>query len=486
MKLDWEAAYGSHYTIQTSLDGTNFTQAADVINAGPGVKTTTFTARSARYVRVMGLTRGTPYGFSFWGAEVYGPAGTPTNQPPKAAVIATPGNGAAPLKVQLSAAGSTDPDDAAGTLTYAWDADGDGAFDDGNLAAVSFTYPAGNYTATVKVSDPHGASSTASVPIQAGNTPPVATITSPLPSLTWKVGEVVKFAGTATDGQETLPASAYDWDLIINHCPSNCHQHLAQHFADTTGESFAAPDHEYPSSLELRLIVTDSGGLTDTKAVTINPKTVDLTLNSVPTGLQVGLNTGAATAPWTKAVIQGSRNTLIAPTPQTLGGLSYTFGSWFDGGAASHNITVDQNMTATATYNAPAGAVDKALNKTATASSIEGAGFEAAKANDGSATTRWSSTETNNQWWQVDLGKTRKVDTVTLNWEAAYASRYKIQTSTDNKTFTQAAEVTIAAPGVKTTTFTAREARYVRVLGVTRATPWGISLWDASVFGPAD
>ena len=100
--------------------------------------------------------------------------------------------------------------------------------------------------------------------------------------------------------------------------------------------------------------------------------------------------------------------------------------------------------------------------------------------------TRWSSNFSNNQWWQVDLGRTRKVDRVTLNWEAAYASSYRIQTSTNGTSFTQAASVSITSPGVKTTTFTARDARYVRILGVTRATPYGFSFWDASVFGPAD
>ena len=71
-----------------------------------------------------------------------------------------------------------------------------------------------------------------------------------------------------------------------------------------------------------------------------------------------------------------------------------------------------------------------------------------------------------------------------LNWEAAYASRYKILTSTDGTNFTEAADVSITSPGLKTTTFTARDARYVRVLGVTRATQYGISFWDARVYGP--
>ena len=73
-------------------------------------------------------------------------------------------------------------------------------------------------------------------------------------------------------------------------------------------------------------------------------------------------------------------------------------------------------------------------------------------------------------WWQVDLGSAQSIDKVELNWEDAYASRYKILTSTDGTTFTEAADVSIASPGLKTTTFPARSARYVRVQGVTRAT----------------
>ena len=42
--------------------------------------------------------------------------------------------------------------------------------------------------------------------------------------------------------------------------------------------------------------------------------------------------------------------------------------------------------------------------------------------------TRWSSGFADNQWWQVDLGSAVSIDKVELNWEDAYASRYKILT----------------------------------------------------------
>src|ERR1044072_2842689 len=65
--------------------------------------------------------------------------------------------------------------------------------------------------------------------------------------------------------------------------------------------------------------------------------------------------------------------------------------------------------------------------KTATASSSENAGTAPAAAVDGNAGTRWSSANTDAQWLQVDLGASTSVNKVVLNWEAAYASGYKIQ-----------------------------------------------------------
>jgi hypothetical protein len=51
-------------------------------------------------------------------------------------------------------------------------------------------------------------------------------------------------------------------------------------------------------------------------------------------------------------VIAGSKNSISAPSPQTLGGTTYTFASWSDGGAQSHDIVAPgAAATYTATYN---------------------------------------------------------------------------------------------------------------------------------------
>jgi hypothetical protein len=136
--------------------------------------------------------------------------------------------------------------------------------------------------------------------------------------------------------------------------------------------------------------------------------------------------------------------------------------------------------------SAEAALVEKAAGHPATASSVETTGFEASKANDGNTTTRWSSKWADGQWWQVDLGSARALSQVQVQWEAAYASRYRIQTSTNGTTWTTAADDTATGAGQRTTSFAQVTGRYVRLTALTRATGYGISFHEARVLGPSD
>jgi glucose/arabinose dehydrogenase len=273
------------------------------------------------------------------------------NQPPTARIAAAPTSGPAPLAVSFDGSGSSDPD-AGDTLAYAWDLNGDGAYGDATTPTATHTYAQpGTYTAGLRVTDRQGASSTATVQISANNTPPAATIAAPTAGTTWRVGDTVSFSGSATDAQDgPLPASALSWELILHHCPSTCHTHPVQTFAGVAGGAFAAPDHEYPSHLELRLTATDSRGLTDTKSVRLDPQTVTLTFQTGPAGLQLTVGSSNAAAPFTRTVITGSTNSVSAPSPQTLGGQTYQFVSWSDGGAQTHSVVAGAAATYTATF----------------------------------------------------------------------------------------------------------------------------------------
>ena len=272
-----------------------------------------------------------------------------TNRPPVASATATPTTGSAPLTVTFDGSGSSDPD--GDTLTYAWDLDGDGAYDDSSAVRPTWTYTAsGAVTAALRVTDPQGASGIARVTITAGNTPPSVTMTSPVAGTTWKVGDVISFVGTATDTQDgTLPASALNWDLTLQHCPSNCHAHPLLSFPGVSSGSFSPPDHEYPSYLELRLTATDSGGLTSTVTRRLDPRTVVLSFQTNPGGMQLVVGATQSAATFTRTVIVGSRNTVTAVSPQTKGTKSYKFMSWSDGGLQSHDVIAPTTAT---TYTA--------------------------------------------------------------------------------------------------------------------------------------
>ncbi len=69
--LYWEGAYGSEYIIQTSTDNVTWTDQYHEFAGNGGIDQIYFTATAVQYVRMYGLQRGTPYGFSLWEFEVY-------------------------------------------------------------------------------------------------------------------------------------------------------------------------------------------------------------------------------------------------------------------------------------------------------------------------------------------------------------------------------------------------------------------------------
>ena len=132
----------------------------------------------------------------------------------------------------------------------------------------------------------------------------------------------------------------------------------------------------------------------------------------------------------------------------------------------------------------PAAAADTLLSqgKTATASSIENAGTPAASAVDGNTGTRWSSTASDPQWLQVDLGASAIISSVTLNWEAAYGKSFQLQTSADGSTWTSVYSTTTGTGGIQNLTVSGT-GRYVRMYGTARGTVYGYSLWEFQVYG---
>ena len=87
------------------------------------------------------------------------------------------------------------PAQAGDTLTYAWDLDGDGQYDDSTDQQPTYIYTAGGtYTARLQVTDQRGGSDiSAPITITAGAAPPTAFVDTPLSTLTWKVNDTITF-----------------------------------------------------------------------------------------------------------------------------------------------------------------------------------------------------------------------------------------------------------------------------------------------------
>ncbi|MDB6019212.1 MAG: coagulation factor 5/8 type domain protein [Pedosphaera sp.] len=124
-----------------------------------------------------------------------------------------------------------------------------------------------------------------------------------------------------------------------------------------------------------------------------------------------------------------------------------------------------------------------ALNKAATASSLESSSYPASYAVDGNRSTRWSSAYSDPQWIYVDLGGTYSISRVKLNWDPAYAKSYQLQVSSDAVNWITIYSTTNGTGGINDLAGLSGIGRYVRMYGTSRGTPYGYSLNDFEVYG---
>ena len=78
---------------------------------------------------------------------------------------------------------------------------------------------------------------------------------------------------------------------------------------------------------------------------------VQVSFSTSPAALTYSVDGSLFNTSRTTALVWGSQHTISVPSPQISGGAENTFGSWSDGGAQSHLITIN-STTGVATYNA--------------------------------------------------------------------------------------------------------------------------------------
>ncbi|MFF1820158.1 discoidin domain-containing protein [Kribbella sp. NPDC058245] len=129
---------------------------------------------------------------------------------------------------------------------------------------------------------------------------------------------------------------------------------------------------------------------------------------------------------------------------------------------------------------AACGTANAALNRPATASSVENAGVPASAAVDGNPGTRWGSAFSDPQWLQIDLGSKLSICQVALTWETAYGKAFRIEVSDNATAWSQIYSTTTGTGSAQTLDVTG-SGRYLRITGTQRATGYGYSLWEVAV-----
>ncbi|WKB55921.1 glycosyl hydrolase [Eleftheria terrae] len=122
-----------------------------------------------------------------------------------------------------------------------------------------------------------------------------------------------------------------------------------------------------------------------------------------------------------------------------------------------------------------------ARGRPVTVSSTE-SGYPGANAVDGSVESRWSSAYADHQHLYVDLGSNQRIRRVKVVWETAYARYFQVQTSVDGHTWKTVRDVGSNTALVNDLTGFDETARYVKIYGVNRATPWGFSIRELEVY----
>ncbi len=190
----------------------------------------------------------------------------------------------------------------------------------------------------------------------------VTTDTRPMPSITlpdlglkYQAGQVLHFAGTATDLEDgELAATAFTWWIDFHH-DDHTHPGLSPTSGNKSG-SFAIPKFGEVSAnvwYRVYLKVTDSQGLSNTVFRDVFPEKVSLSIESRPSGVSINVDGENHATPYTWTSVVGVTRAITAPTSFVRNNWLYMFKQW-ENNASNLTLTFDtpnQNTTYRALYD---------------------------------------------------------------------------------------------------------------------------------------
>ena len=184
---------------------------------------------------------------------------SPPNIKPTAFFTVDPENGSIDTQFNFDASGSTDPEDPPESLRVRWDWENDGTYDTEyrTIKTIQHSFPVtGTYTVMMEVIDTEGYGTTFAMEIKVANpnTPPDADF-SISPSL-GQVNVPVTFdASLCVDAEDSLDQMEVRWDWNNDNI----------YDTDFTPVKVVRHTFTEPGTYSIKLLVRDSGGLTDTR-----------------------------------------------------------------------------------------------------------------------------------------------------------------------------------------------------------------------------
>ncbi|KRE36264.1 discoidin domain-containing protein [Paenibacillus sp. Soil724D2] len=531
--LNWENAAAKSYTIQVSLDGANWKTVYSTTTGDAGIDDLTFAPESARYVKMSGTTRTTPYGYSLWEFEVYGTStGTPTIPAPPTPLAAPEMHADTILNMIGQPVEITYADDAAwreainavklnGTILNA----GQYSVTPGKITLVPSLFPEANsYTISIQatgyneVSVQQDVSKNTNVEVNLALNKPTTTSENPL-----------RGGKEAVDGNKgSRWESAFsDLQFItvdlgseykVNHVLLNWENAAAKSYtiqvsvdgstwktvySTTTGKpgiddlTFAPESARYVmmsgtirttqygySLWEFEVYDSSTGTPTPTPepSAPLTPVlTADTVVNTTYQPIEItfaddGIWRDAINAVKLNGITLNAEQYCVTPGMITLYDSLFTTADMYTisiQAAGYKDVSIQQNITMDLKVNL-------ALNKpTFTSKSpLQGGNY----AVDGNKTSRWESAFSDPQWISVDLGTPVLISGVLLNWENASAKAYSIEVSADGESWTPVYSSTTGDGGIDQIDFSPTNARFVKINGTKRNTQYGYSLWELAIY----